>query len=76
MKVTGKHRELLIELLLYYLNKNYPEMNYSSIIGSVKKRDAFGEHWIKHYIDNGNKHIKMIIKSARKSARKSASITL
>ena len=57
MTVTGKHRELLIELLLYYLNKNYPEMNYSSIIGSVKKRDAFGEHWIKHYIDNGNKHI-------------------
>jgi hypothetical protein len=60
MTVTGKHKEILTELLIYYLNKNYPEMNYSSIsdmIRSVKKRDAFGEHWIKHYIDNGNKYI-------------------
>ena len=60
--ITGKHRELLIEMLIYYLDQssnNDDEIKayYKSIIASIKRRDRFGEYWIEHYIDNYNNRI-------------------
>ena len=57
--VTGKHREYLIELLLYHVGQPSKDDDtiqayYVSISASVKRRDAFGKYWIEHYIDNYN----------------------
>ena len=49
MKVTGKHRELLVELLIYYLNKdNNNHINFANFINA---KMATGRYWIKCYID-------------------------
>ena len=49
MKVTGKHRELLVELLIYYLNKdNNNHINFANFINA---KTATGRYWIKCYID-------------------------
>ena len=48
--VTGKHRELLIELLIYYLNKdNNNHINFANFIDA---ETAVGKDWITAYIDN------------------------
>ena len=57
--ITGKHREYLIELLLYHIGQPSKDDDtiqeyYASISASVKRRDGFGEYWIEHYIDNYN----------------------
>lgn len=62
--ITGKHRELLIELLLYRIGQLSEDDDtiqeyYASISASVKRRDAFGEYWIEHYIDNYNYNNRM-----------------
>ena len=47
--VTGKHRELLIELLIYYLNKdNNNHINFANFIDA---ETAVGEYWIESFID-------------------------
>ena len=49
MKVIGKHRELLIELLIYYLNKdNYNHIQFGTFIN---EEDPMGRYWTKCYID-------------------------
>ena len=49
MKVKGKHRELLVELLIYYLNKNNNNhINFPNFI--VAETDG-GEYWIECFID-------------------------
>jgi hypothetical protein len=49
MKVIGKHRELLIEMLIYYLNNdNYNHIQFSDFI---HEEDPMGRHWTKYYID-------------------------
>ena len=60
--ITGKHREYLIELLLYHIGQQSDDDDtiqeyYASISASVKRRDAFGKYWIEHYIDNYNNRI-------------------
>ena len=60
--ITGKHREYLIELLLYHIGQPSKDDDtiqeyYASISVSVKRRDAFGKYWIEHYIDNYNNRI-------------------
>ena len=60
--ITGKHRERLIELLLYHIGQPSKDDDtiqeyYASISASVKRRDAFGKYWIEHYIDNYNNRI-------------------
>jgi len=47
--VTGKHRELLVELLIYYLGKNNPNVNFANFITT---ETPIGEYWIECYIDD------------------------
>jgi hypothetical protein len=49
MTVTGKHRELLTELLLYYLNKSNHNVKFANFINEENKA---GRYWIKCYIDD------------------------
>ena len=56
--VTGKHREYLIEMLLYYLdtqpNHSMIGKYYSSISDNIKQRNISGDYWIKDFIDDEN----------------------
>ena len=54
MKVIGKHRELLIELLIYYLRGDDSMANSfnESIIKSIMEQNAAGDMWIEYYIDD------------------------
>ena len=55
MVVTGKHRELLIELLMYYLaNSRYglKEESFTPMIENIRKQNMAGDWWIKEFIDN------------------------
>ena len=47
MKVKGKHRELLIELLIYYMNKD-KTVKFGDFIN---EEDPTGRYWITAYID-------------------------
>ena len=56
--VTGKHKEILIELLIYLVGKEINNNDdikayYKSIIASIKRQDSLGEYWIEYYIDGG-----------------------
>jgi hypothetical protein len=48
MKVIGKHRELLIDLLIYYLNKDNHDVKFANFIN---EEDPMGRYWTKCYID-------------------------
>ena len=50
MKVTGKHRELLVELLIYYLNKD--NNNHINFANFIEAETDHGKYWITAYIDN------------------------
>ena len=55
MVVIGKHRELLIELLMYYLaNSRYglKEESFIPMIENIRKQNMTGDWWIKEFIDN------------------------
>jgi len=49
MKVKGKHRELLTELLIYYLNKDNHDIKFANFIN---EEDPMGRYFIKCYIDD------------------------
>jgi hypothetical protein len=49
MTVTGKHRELLIELLIYYLNKDNHDVKFANFIND---EDSMGRYWTNAYIDD------------------------
>ena len=48
MKVIGKHRELLIEMLIYYLNKD----NNINFANFIDEEDPTGRYFITAYIDD------------------------
>ena len=48
MKVIGEHRELLIELLIYYLNKD----NHIQFANFINEEDPTGRYFINAYIDD------------------------
>jgi len=48
MKVIGKHRELLIEMLIYYLNKD----NHIQFSDFINEEDPSGRYFITAYIDD------------------------
>jgi hypothetical protein len=50
MKVKGKHRELLIELLIYYMNKD--SHNHIQFGNFINEEDPTGRFWISAYIDS------------------------
>ena len=47
--VTGKHRELLIELLIYYKNKDNP--NHIQLTDVFDDENPSGRRWVSAYID-------------------------
>jgi hypothetical protein len=54
MKVKGKHRKQLIDLLIYYLRSDDSMVNSfnESIIKSIMEQNAAGDMWIEYYIDD------------------------
>jgi len=50
MKVIGKHRELLIELLIYYMNKD--SHNHIQFANFINEEDPTGRYFINAYIDD------------------------
>ena len=48
--IMGKHRELLIEMLIYYLNKD--SNNHINFANFIDAETAVGKYWIIAYIDN------------------------
>ena len=54
MTVTGKHKEILVELLMYYLANSRYGMNEESLtttIEDIKKRNMASDYWVKEFID-------------------------
>jgi hypothetical protein len=49
MKVIGKHRELLIEMLIYYLNKDNHDVYFANFIN---EENPTGRYWINAYVDD------------------------
>jgi hypothetical protein len=47
MTVTGKHKEILVELLIYYLANRYNSGNH-------KKINMAGDYWVRQFIDTPN----------------------
>jgi hypothetical protein len=59
MKVIGKHKEILIDLLIYHLANNRYDMSikeelFTTIIESIKKQNMAGDYWIEVFIDTPN----------------------
>ena len=57
MVINGKHKEILIELLMYYLaNSRYGmnEESFTLMIEDIKKRNMAGDYWVKEFIDGTN----------------------
>ena len=50
MTVTGKHRKLLIDLLIYYMNKD--NNNHINFANFINEEDPMGRYWITAYIDD------------------------
>ena len=50
MKVIGKHRKLLIELLIYYLNND--KDNHVPFANFINEEDPSGRYFITAYIDD------------------------
>jgi hypothetical protein len=51
--VIGKHRELLIDMLLYYLNNMESDHTImkQNLINNIKAQDSDGKWYTKYYID-------------------------
>jgi len=58
VKVTGKHRELLVELLIYYMNKDTP--NHIQFANFINEEDPTGRYFIKCYIDEYKERVAYI----------------
>ena len=53
--VTGKHKEILVELLIYYLNKVNPVGRVDKIVIDIKEQNEDGQWYINYYLnDYGN----------------------
>ena len=50
--VTGKHKEILIEMLLYYVGSNdFLKIN-KPMVDDIKVQNETGKEWIEYYIDD------------------------
>ena len=57
MTVTGKHREILVELLIYHLVNSIYGMNeefLTTMINDIKKQNMGGDYWMNEFIDKPN----------------------
>jgi hypothetical protein len=54
--VTGKHRELLVELLIYYFRtKKFNHKYTDEMVNDIKEQNEDGEWYINYYLnDHGN----------------------
>ena len=50
--VTGKHKEILIEVLIYYLNKVNPVGRVDKIAINIKEQNKDGQWYINYYLNN------------------------
>jgi hypothetical protein len=57
MKVTGKHRELLIEMLIYYLNKDNHDVKFANFIN---EENSTGKYWVNTYIDDYEERVLLL----------------
>ena len=57
MTVTGKHRELLIKMLIYYLNKDNHDVKFANFIN---EEDPTGRYFINAYIDDYKERVAYI----------------
>lgn len=64
MKVIGKHRELLVELLIYYMNKD----NTVKFGNFINEENTTGRYWINAYIDNYEERVLPYKQHANKMA--------
>jgi hypothetical protein len=55
-KIIGKHKEILIELLIYYFRtKIFPNKNQAKIIINIKAQNEDGQWYTNYYLnDYGN----------------------
>ena len=58
MKVKGKYRELLIEMLIYYMNKD--SHNHIQFANFINEEDPTGRYFIKCYIDEYKERVAYI----------------
>ena len=57
MKVKGKHRELLTELLIYYLNKDNHDVKFANFIN---EENPTGRYWVNAYIDEYEERVLLL----------------
>lgn len=52
--ITGKHREYLIELMLYYIRTQQETygINTGVSIDDIRQQNAMGNYWVTYYIDD------------------------
>ena len=50
--VTGKHKELLVELLMYHLTNR----KFFTAINNIKEQNNDGRWYINYYLNGVNKH--------------------
>ena len=48
--VTGKHKEILIEMLLYYVGSN-DFLKTNKYVDDIKAQNETGKEWIEYYIN-------------------------
>ena len=53
--VTGKHREILVELLIYwfFINKEFNTVGiWQEMVIDIKEQNEYGKWYINYYINN------------------------
>lgn len=52
--ITGKHREYLIELMLYYIRTQQETygINIGVSMDDIRQQNAMGNYWVTYYIDD------------------------
>ena len=56
MKVIGEHRKQLIDLLIYYLNKD----NYGVNHNFINEENPTGRYWVNAYIDDYEERVLLL----------------
>ena len=52
MVIKGKHKELLVELLIYYITSNGFLRKNKRMGDDIKEQNRAGKEWIEYYINN------------------------
>jgi hypothetical protein len=52
MVIKGKHKELLVELLIYYVTSNGFLRKNKRMGDDIKEQNRTGKEWIEYYINN------------------------